>query len=121
MAAQPYGLVAVFDTAPAVYHAAETVRDAGYKCWEGLMSTSRLDSLEAQRNFLHTLNARCPYAVSSFCTQFLRDRNQKVVPNPDGCLPHLPSAHKICIAHTCLQKLRDGLCVGLLCCPGFHG
>jgi len=34
MAAQPYGLVAVFDTAPAVYHAAETVRDAGYKCWD---------------------------------------------------------------------------------------
>ncbi|HRE04913.1 MAG TPA: DUF3341 domain-containing protein [Opitutaceae bacterium] len=34
MAAQPYGLLAVFDTAPAVYHAAEAVRDAGYKFWD---------------------------------------------------------------------------------------
>lgn len=34
MAAQPYGLVAVFDTVPAVYHAAEAVRDAGYKFWD---------------------------------------------------------------------------------------
>ncbi len=78
------------------------------------MSTSRLDSLEAQRNFLHALNARCPYVVSSFCAQFLRERNQKVIPNPDGCLPHLPSAYKIIIAHSCLQKLRDSLGAGLL-------
>jgi hypothetical protein len=34
MPAQPYGLAAVFDTAPAVYHAAEVVRDAGYKFWD---------------------------------------------------------------------------------------
>ncbi|MBL9205131.1 MAG: DUF3341 domain-containing protein [Opitutaceae bacterium] len=34
MAAQPYGLMAVFDTVPAVFHAAEAVRDAGYKFWD---------------------------------------------------------------------------------------
>ncbi len=34
MAAQPYGLIATFDTAPGIYHAAEHVRDAGYKHWD---------------------------------------------------------------------------------------
>jgi hypothetical protein len=34
MAAQPHGLIATFDTAPDVYHAAEKVRDAGYKSWD---------------------------------------------------------------------------------------
>ena len=34
MAAQPHGLIATFDTVPDVYHAAETVRDAGYKFWD---------------------------------------------------------------------------------------
>jgi len=34
MAEQPYGLIATFDTAAGVYHAAETVRDAGYKNWD---------------------------------------------------------------------------------------
>jgi len=31
MSAQPYGLVATFDTSAALYHAAEQVRDAGYR------------------------------------------------------------------------------------------
>ncbi|HTJ78815.1 MAG TPA: DUF3341 domain-containing protein [Rariglobus sp.] len=34
MAEQPYGLIATFDTAAGVYHAAESVRDAGYKNWD---------------------------------------------------------------------------------------
>jgi hypothetical protein len=34
MAAKPYGLIATFETTPAVYHAAEKVRDAGYKNWD---------------------------------------------------------------------------------------
>lgn len=34
MAAQPYGLIATFQTPAAVYHAAEQVRDAGYKNWD---------------------------------------------------------------------------------------
>jgi hypothetical protein len=34
MAAQPYGLIATFDTATAIYHAAEQVRDAGYSQWD---------------------------------------------------------------------------------------
>ena len=29
-----YGMVAVFDASPKVYHAAEQVRDAGYKMWD---------------------------------------------------------------------------------------
>ncbi|MEO7415198.1 MAG: DUF3341 domain-containing protein [Opitutaceae bacterium] len=34
MAAPSYGLIATFDTTPALYHAAEQVRDAGYKNWD---------------------------------------------------------------------------------------
>lgn len=34
MAEQSYGLIATFDTAAGVYHAAESVRDAGYKHWD---------------------------------------------------------------------------------------
>lgn len=34
MAAQPYGLIATFDKTPDVYHAAEQVRDAGYRNWD---------------------------------------------------------------------------------------
>ncbi len=34
MAAQPYGLIATFDKTPDVYHAAELVRDAGYRNWD---------------------------------------------------------------------------------------
>lgn len=34
MAAQSYGLVATFDSAPAIYEAAKKVRDAGYKHWD---------------------------------------------------------------------------------------
>lgn len=34
MAAQPYGVIATFETPVAVYHAAEKVRDAGYKNWD---------------------------------------------------------------------------------------
>lgn len=34
MPASTYGLIATFDTAADVYHAAEKVRDAGYKNWD---------------------------------------------------------------------------------------
>jgi hypothetical protein len=34
MAEQTYGLIATFDTASAIYHAAEQVRDAGYRQWD---------------------------------------------------------------------------------------
>lgn len=34
MAAPSYGLIATFDTAPALYQAAQQVRDAGYKNWD---------------------------------------------------------------------------------------
>ena len=34
MAAQPYGLIATFETAPELYHAGERVRDAGYRNWD---------------------------------------------------------------------------------------
>ena len=34
MPAQPYGLIATFETAPGLYHAAESVRDAGYRHWD---------------------------------------------------------------------------------------
>jgi hypothetical protein len=34
MSDQPYGLIATFDNAVDLYHAAEQVRDAGYKNWD---------------------------------------------------------------------------------------
>jgi hypothetical protein len=34
MAAPAHGIIATFDTAAAVYHAAEKVRDAGYRHWD---------------------------------------------------------------------------------------
>lgn len=34
MAAQPYGLIATFDRPVDIYHAAEKVRDAGYRHWD---------------------------------------------------------------------------------------
>jgi hypothetical protein len=34
MAAQTHGLIATFDSAPALYHAAQQVRDAGYRQWD---------------------------------------------------------------------------------------
>ena len=34
MAAQPYGLIATFSTTPALYQAAQLVRDAGYRHWD---------------------------------------------------------------------------------------
>lgn len=34
MASSSYGLIATFDTAPGIYHAAQQVRDAGYKNWD---------------------------------------------------------------------------------------
>ena len=34
MAAQPYALIATFEQVPDVYHAAEQVRDAGYRNWD---------------------------------------------------------------------------------------
>ena len=34
MSSQPYGLIATFETPAEVYHAAEQVRDAGYKNWD---------------------------------------------------------------------------------------
>ena len=34
MSAQPYGLIATFETAPGLYQAAESVRDAGYRHWD---------------------------------------------------------------------------------------
>ena len=34
MAPQTHGLIATFETAPALYHAAEQVRDAGFRHWD---------------------------------------------------------------------------------------
>ena len=33
---KPYGIIAAFDTTPALYHACEQVRDAGYSQWDAL-------------------------------------------------------------------------------------
>ena len=33
---KPYGLIAAFDTTPAIYHACEQVRDAGFKQWDAI-------------------------------------------------------------------------------------
>jgi hypothetical protein len=61
MAAQPYALIATFDTAPDVYHAAEQVRDAGYRHWDaitpfpvhGLDRCDGAEALDCAANFAH--------------------------------------------------------------------
>lgn len=69
MAAQPYGLVATFETPAAVYHAAEQVRDAGYKNWD-VISPCPLHGLDQAMGLRRSIVPRISLAggITGFCT-----------------------------------------------------
>ncbi len=69
MAAQPYGLVATFDTPVAIYHAAEQVRDAGYKNWD-VIAPCPLHGLDKAMGLRRSIVPRISLAggITGFCT-----------------------------------------------------
>ena len=72
MSAQPYGLIATFDTAAAIYHAAETVRDAGYKKWD-CITPCPVHGLDGAMGVKRSLVPRISLAggITGFCTGML--------------------------------------------------
>lgn len=69
MAAQPYGLIAAFDSAPDVYHAAEQVRDAGYRHWD-CISPLPIHGMEKAMGLRRSIVPRISLAggITGFCT-----------------------------------------------------
>jgi hypothetical protein len=69
MTAQPYGVIATFDTPVAVYHAAEQVRDAGYKNWD-VIAPCPLHGLDKAMGLKRSVVPRISLAggVTGFCT-----------------------------------------------------
>jgi hypothetical protein len=69
MAAQPYGLIATFDTVPGIYHAAEQVRDAGYRNWD-CISPMPIHGLDKAMGMRRSIVPRISLAggITGFCT-----------------------------------------------------
>ena len=69
MSAQPYGLIATFDTASAIYHAAEQVRDAGYRRWD-CITPCPVHGLDGAMGVKRSLVPRISLAggITGFCT-----------------------------------------------------
>jgi hypothetical protein len=69
MAAPTYGLIATFDSAPAIYHAAERVRDAGYRRWD-CISPMPIHGLDKAMGLKRSIVPRISLAggITGFCT-----------------------------------------------------
>ena len=69
MAAPTYGLIATFDTAPGLYHAAEKVRDAGYRCWD-CITPFPVHGLDKAMGLRRSIVPRISLAggITGFCT-----------------------------------------------------
>jgi len=69
MAASSYGLIATFNTAPDLYHAAEKVRDAGYKNWDCL-TPFPVHGLDKAMGLRRSIVPRISLAggITGFCT-----------------------------------------------------
>jgi hypothetical protein len=69
MAAQPYGLIATFKTAPELYHAAEQVRDAGYRQWD-CITPFPVHGLDKAMGLRRSIVPRISLAggITGFCT-----------------------------------------------------
>lgn len=69
MAAQPYGVIATFETPVAVYHAAEQVRDAGYKNWD-VIAPCPIHGLDKAMGLKRSIVPRISLAggITGFCT-----------------------------------------------------
>jgi hypothetical protein len=69
MAAQTYGVIATFDTPAAIYHAAEQVRDAGYKNWD-VIAPCPLHGLDKAMGLKRSIVPRISLigGITGFCT-----------------------------------------------------
>lgn len=69
MSAQPYGLIATFETTADVYHAAEQVRDAGYKNWD-CITPFPIHGLDKAMGLKRSIVPRISLAggITGFCT-----------------------------------------------------
>src|ERR1035437_3898 len=69
MAAPTYGLIATFDSAPAIYRAAERVRDAGYRRWD-CISPMPIHGLDKAMGLKRSIVPRISLAggITGFCT-----------------------------------------------------
>jgi hypothetical protein len=69
MSAQPYGLIATFETPAEVYHAAEQVRDAGYKNWD-VIAPCPIHGLDKAMGLKRSIVPRISLAggITGFCT-----------------------------------------------------
>ena len=69
MAAQPYGLIDTFDTVPDIYHAAEQVRDAGYRNWD-CITPLPIHGLDKAMGVKRSIVPRISLAggITGFCT-----------------------------------------------------
>jgi hypothetical protein len=69
MAAQPYGLIASFDTTPGLYRAAQKVRDAGYRNWD-CITPCPVHGLDKAMGMKRSLVPRISLAggLTGFCT-----------------------------------------------------
>ena len=69
MAAQPYGVIATYQTPAAVYHAAEQVRDAGYKNWD-VIAPCPIHGLDKAMGLKRSIIPRISLAggLTGFCT-----------------------------------------------------
>jgi len=69
MSDQPYGLIATFDNAVDLYHAAEHVRDAGYKHWD-CITPCPVHGLDGAMGLKRSIVPRISLAggITGFCT-----------------------------------------------------
>jgi hypothetical protein len=69
MAAPSYGLIATFNTAPALYQAAKQVRDAGYRHWD-CITPFPVHGLDAAMGVKRSIVPRISLAggITGFCT-----------------------------------------------------
>src|ERR1044072_3476728 len=69
MAAQNYGLIATFKTAPDLYHAAEKIRDAGYRYWD-CITPFPVHGLDKAMGLKRSIVPRISLAggITGFCT-----------------------------------------------------
>jgi hypothetical protein len=69
MAAQPYGLIATFATPSQLFHAAEQVRDAGYRNWD-CISPLPIHGLDTAMGLRRSIVPRVSLAggITGFCT-----------------------------------------------------
>src|SRR4051812_31516089 len=69
MAAPNYGLIATFQTAPDLYHAAEKVRDAGYRYWD-CITPFPVHGLDSAMGMRRSIVPRISLAggITGFCT-----------------------------------------------------